>query len=80
MSAAPDRTLRPVDASDFAIGDLVEWTPIVGSPRRGWISRFKGGRVYVRSSYTNAKGRRVSRMTECFFEGYELARLHVVSR
>ena len=63
-------------AARFRVGDAVSWEPFVGPPRHGVVSRLKLGCVYVKSSYTNTKGRRVSRTAECFFEAHELDRLH----
>lgn len=68
-----------LEAIRFRVGDTVEWDPFVGGTRRGLVSRIKLGRVYVKSSYTNSRGRRVSRTCECFFEAHELDRLRVVT-
>ncbi len=62
----------------FAIGDVVEWTPVVGGVVRGFVSRLAHGRVYVRWSMANTRGRRVSRTVECFFEPHEIERLRRV--
>jgi hypothetical protein len=62
----------------FSVGDIVEWTAIVGGVRRGFVSRIKLGTVYVKLSQVNTHGRRVSRTVECFFEPHELGRLRAV--
>jgi hypothetical protein len=60
----------------FEIGDVVEWRPMVGSSTmRGVVSRIKQGRVYVKSSLVNNRGRRVSRTVEHVFEPSEMDRL-----
>ncbi len=63
-------------SDQFHVGDVVEWRPLGStSSRRGVVSRIKRGRVYVKSSLVNNRGRRVSRTVECFFEPGELDRL-----
>ena len=62
----------------LAIGQLVEWDPVVGGPLRGYVSRIKLGAVYVKSSFANRRGKRMSRVVEHRFEPHEIDMLREV--
>jgi hypothetical protein len=60
------------------VGDQVSWVDARGDRRFGTISEIEtDGRVYVASSQTNKRGRRVTRVVEVYFESNEIARLTV---
>lgn len=59
----------------FAVGDPVEYTDALGNLIRAAVSRVDGGRVYVKFTRTNTRGRRVGREVECWFDAHEVHRL-----
>lgn len=62
------------------VGAIVEYEPAVGSVARGTVTRVVDGRVYITIERTNTRGRKVTRMTEVWFDPHEVDRLRVVLR
>lgn len=59
-------------------GDRVSWVDAHGDRQFGTISEIEDdGRIYVAMVQTNTRGRRVTRVSEVYFESNEIHRLTV---
>jgi len=65
------------------IGDMVEWELTLGGSApaidRGVISRIAEGRVFVRTTRTNRRGRPRTKVCEFYWDRYEIHALRVVA-